>query len=440
MHSPSHERIRADILDRLNRQDHASKLEPALNLFLDLGLEYDSLRDFKTLCVMVPDTCLHVPTSLYMRGRKGTLLLRRSTAAHAPGTLALPNSLYLDQDAVIRLDDACIFPIRAESEQSLLGALCLHRHLSPREEKFLWEYVRRMSRILNFRQKEVRNRRRLTFINNLMRNIGHNIIVPNMEFKLLFLRMGDKLRELEEHVHSLAPTKSNAPDLSIRRAMPHLLHDLYGQLETISQRFQQSSLFLESLLRREHFEHGRYRPCLRVCRVGEQIFEPQLERYRPSLRDEGIQVVKSPQSSGEAAVEADLGLISQVFANLLGNAVKYTQAVHRADGVWDKSLIYGWESSESALGQERPGVRIFVSSSGEPVPPQDMPHLFDSHFRSTGTKAADGSGYGLFFVKQIVELHKGKVEYSHADRMNTFHIILPSPVPAEENSLCPRQS
>lgn len=440
MHLPSHERIRTNILDRLNRQDRAPELDLALNLFLDLSLEYDSLRDFKTLCAMVPDACLQVQTSLYLLGRKGTLILRRSTTEHAPRTLTLPKPLCLEQDSIIRLEDSCIFPIQDESEKRLLGALYLHRPLSPREEEFLWGYVRRMARILSFRQKDLRNRQRLTFINNLMRNIGHNIIVPNMQFKLLFLRMGDKLRELEEHVHSLAPTKSNAPDLSIRRALPLLLRDLRGQLETISQRFQQSSLFLESLLRREHFESGRYHPHLRICHIGIQIFEPQLDRFRPSLRDEGIEVIKSPQSSEEAMVEADLGLISQVFANLLGNAVKYTQAIRQAGGVWGKSLVYGWEYSESALGQERPGVRIFISSSGEPVPPQDVPYLFDSHFRSTGTKAADGSGYGLFFVKQIVELHKGQVRYSHSNQMNTFHIILPSPAPTKEDSVCPRQS
>lgn len=440
MHLPSQERIRTNILDRLHGQDRTPELERALNVFLDLSLEYKSLRDFKTLCVLLPGICLQAQVSLYLLGRKGALILRRSTSEHAPKTLTLPDLQCPYQTSSIQLEDSNTFLVYNEPEAKLLGALCVHRHLSSNEEKFLLGYVQRMSRILSFRQEALGNRQRLTFINNLMRDIGHNIIVPNMQFKLLFLRMGEKLSELEEHVHSLPPTKSNAPDLSIRRALPLLLRDLRGQLDTISQRFQQSSLFMESLLRREHFESGRYRPHLRTCHVGIQIFEPQLERFRPLLRDQGIEIIKAPQSSEEAMVEADLGLVSQVFANLLANAVKYTQTIRQPSGLWGKSLVYGWEFSDSALGPGRPGVRIAISSSGKAVPAQDIPYLFDKHFRSTGTKAADGSGYGLFFVKQMVELHKGQVKYSHADQMNTFHVILPSPTITGEDSLCPRQS
>ena len=149
-----------------------------------------------------------------------------------------------------------------------------------------------------------------------MRDIGHNIIVPNMQFKLLFSRMEERLRDMEDKVNALAPAKSNDPDLSTRRALPLLLRDLRNQLDTIARRFHQSSLFLESLLRREHFEKGNYHLRLRPCHVGRQLLEPQLERFRPLLRDQGIEIIDS-RPAGEVLVEADPGLISQVLANLL---------------------------------------------------------------------------------------------------------------------------
>ena len=43
----------------------------------------------------------------------------------------------------------------------------------------------------------------MTFINTLMRDIGHNIIVPNMQFKLLFSRMEERLRDMEDKVNAL---------------------------------------------------------------------------------------------------------------------------------------------------------------------------------------------------------------------------------------------
>lgn len=437
MHLPAQQRIRSDIKDRLKRLDRAPDPDAALGIFLDLNLEYEPLRDFKSLCVLIPDECLSTPASLYLRNRKGDLILRRTTLPHEP---APPWPDRPPPGPVFRYEDSGIFPLRDGSKPDISGLLCLHRPLSGREEEFFSGYARRAGRILALRRTELENRQRLTFINTLMRDIGHNIIVPNMQFKLLFSRMEERLRDMEDKVNALAPAKSNAPDLSIRRALPLLLRDLRNQLDTIARRFHQSSLFLESLLRREHFEKGNYHLRLRPCHVGHQLLEPQLERFRPLLRDQGIEIVDS-RPAGEALVEADPGLISQVLANLLANAAKYTQATRTAEGLPGKILRCGWDFSDSALGEDRPGVRIFVSTSGLPVPPEDIPHLFDARFRSAATRPAEGSGHGLFFVRQIVELHRGRIDYSHAERMNTFSITLPSPLATEEGGLtCSRQS
>ena len=45
----------SDIKDWLKRLDRAPDPDAALGIFLDLNLEYDSLRDFKSLCVLIPD-------------------------------------------------------------------------------------------------------------------------------------------------------------------------------------------------------------------------------------------------------------------------------------------------------------------------------------------------------------------------------------------------
>ena len=139
-------------------------------------------------------------------------------------------------------------------------------------------------------------------------------------------------------------------------------------------------------------------------------------------------------------LEADLGLISQVFANLLANAVKYTTAMPANEAREEKLVLYGWNTLPHAFGTGQPGIRLFVSTTGHEIPRQEWSRLFDADFRSSDAKSVEGSGHGLYFVKQIVELHKGRVGYSYEKPMNTFAVTLPRQVgtkAAPESGSCP---
>jgi len=430
---PKRAHIRTRIQDRLARckeQGHAPDRLTALNIFFELGLEFDSLHDFKSLCVLVPDICLGTPASLYMRGPKGDLRLRRTTSAQGAKVFSLPDPPCPESPGIVRTVGGAVVTIcDAEHQPRLIGAIALHREVPPDEDAFWLEFARGAARIMAVKQTAVSNRKHLTFINNLMRDIGHNVIVPNMHFKLMFLQMRKQITLLGSRVEALAPVRPDSPDREIRRELPILVRDLLAQQEGISRRFQQSSLFLESLLRRSHFEKGRYDLLLRPCRFKSQIMEPQLERFRPLFMDQGITVRIAPdvRIDEDVVLESDLGLMAQVFANLLSNAVKYTRSIPTPKGGAEKMLQYGWESRPDAFGPGCPGVRLFVSTTGPGIPPDERPRLFDQDFRSASSETVEGSGHGLFFVKQIVELHGGRVGYGHDASMNTFHVTLPGP-------------
>jgi signal transduction histidine kinase len=442
--SQARRHIRATIFHRLAQfgdDDFVAAQARAMNVFFDLSLEYESLRDFKTLCVLVPDLCLNTPASLYLRGPKGTLQLRRTSSVHGIKNLTFPEPTCPVTTNPIRQDNFVAFPVcEIHSESRLLGVLCLHRNLDQTEELFFQDYARRVAQVLAVKQAAVSNRQRLTFINHLVRDIGHNVIVPNMHFKLLFMQMERQIARLGRRIESLIPVRPGDPDLETRRELPRLVEELRSQQTTISRRFQQSSLFLESLLRRSHFEKGRYDLQLRPCKFKSQIIEPQIERFRPLLRAQGVSVDIAPdvRIDEDMIFEADLGLMSQVFANLLSNAVKYTQAVPGVSGPGEKHLFYGWKSEPGAFGSGQHGVRLFVATTGPVIPGEDVSRLFDPDFRSADANGVEGSGHGLFFVKQIVELHKGRVSYSSDPPLNIFSIVLPGPrngpAPAEAGS------
>lgn len=445
--SQARRQIRTTIRDRLDqlggrRGEHHAL---ALNLFFELSLEYESLRDFKTLCVLVPEVCLDTPASLYLRDPKGALRLRRTSNSEGTRQITFPEPACPQPTTPIRDKEYVAFPICETSPPTrLLGVLCLHKRLDPAEEAFFQDYVHRMALIMAVKQAAVGNRQRLTFVNNLVRDIGHNVIVPNMHFKLLFLEMERCIHRLGHAVEAFLPAGQGDQDRQGRNELTALVEELRSRQASISRRFQQSSLFLESLLRRSHFEKGRYELVLRTCRFKSQIIEPQIERFLPLLRARGVRVGIAPDAriDEDMVFEADLGLMAQVFANLLANAVKYTRTAPGSSAGTEKLLLYGWESEPMAFGPGHPGVRLYVATTGPAIAAEEVPRLFDPDFRSADTDTMEGTGHGLFFVKQIVELHRGRVRYAYEPPMNVFSIVLPAQprIPGATEATCPNPS
>jgi signal transduction histidine kinase len=94
--------------------------------------------------------------------------------------------------------------------------------------------------------------------------------------------------------------------------------------------------------------------------------------------------------------------LGRVLRNLLDNALKYAPA---SSGPIELALI------PDAHEFDQPGVEIVVSDSGLGVPDDLLPLLFKRHYRTE--QAVDGgiqgSGLGLYIVRQIVEAHGGRV-------------------------------
>ncbi len=107
----------------------------------------------------------------------------------------------------------------------------------------------------------------------------------------------------------------------------------------------------------------------------------------------------------------DRGRILQVFANLIGNAVKFTP-----------------ESGRITIAAESSGamVRFSVSDTGPGIPADALPRIFDRFWQAHHTHRA-GAGLGLAIVKNIVEAHGGRVWVeSEVAAGSTFIFTLPA--------------
>jgi signal transduction histidine kinase len=106
--------------------------------------------------------------------------------------------------------------------------------------------------------------------------------------------------------------------------------------------------------------------------------------------------------------------ISQVVANLLSNALRYTPSGGK--------VVVSVSRDDGALS-------VSVADTGQGIPEADLPHIFDRYYRGPEPKEkrAGGSGIGLAVVKELVEAHGGRVwARSTPGQGSTFFFTLPT--------------
>ncbi len=138
----------------------------------------------------------------------------------------------------------------------------------------------------------------------------------------------------------------------------------------------------------------------RVCRS----LKPQADRKN---------IAMAVIDNEEVYAEVDLPKMWQVIYNLTDNAIKYTPA----GGV-----------VKLVLKNEGDFCRIEVEDNGIGIPDEDVERIFDRFYRvdKARSRESGGTGLGLSIVKDVVELHKGKILIdSKVGEGSTFIIVLP---------------
>jgi len=400
-----------------------------LTVFFELAQEFDTRRDFLTLCVLLPMLFFDQDCRLYLRTGPGVWKLARCLrlpaalpALEPPPRPAMRGANYY-VPITGRKDTGDLLgfevPDNVMGWLEIAGGIALSRH----KQLFFEKYAGRIGFQLHNRLARTKNREHLAFIQNLVEDIGHNVIVPNMVFKLFFNRLNASISALARCVAEAPP--ETPPGFTT--SLDFLQARLGAQYAEISRHYEQTSLFLETLLRRRHFQEGRYVLEKRRVNLLKQVVAPQVERYRPRMEDRGIAIDLSMGGIPDKPIllMADLGLLAQVYANLFSNAAKYTRAVTGPDGLPLKFMAYGWEIQPEAFGEGGPGVKLNVFTTGAVVPEADRAGLFQPGFRSATAQREHGTGHGLAFVRQVVDMHGGRVGYEPSELGNNFYVVLP---------------
>jgi signal transduction histidine kinase len=427
-----------------NNQDNA------LKTFFDLAQEFDALEDLYRICVAVPKINFGLDANLYLRdsNRDGLVLVCSGKGGYLGAIASLPlsgvkqrNETFVENESLFTPVFGKTIPTGADDAvrgQVLLGMLEISpgSDLTVRERFFFRKYANRIGYALYNRILNNRNVEHLKFISSLVADIEHNVIIPNMAFRLFLRRLGAKIRKNRE-IESLLGEKcaelaaGGTLDYQWQERVMAELQEVNRGLEdefaNIDKHNRNISLFVESLFRRSHFEEGRFIPQKRLCNFRKEIVEPQLERFKERFNSKGIAIDEQlggvPDETVLAAV--DVGLVSQVYANLFSNALKYTLTVIDGEGSPQRFIAFGQEVIKDFFGPGRDGIKFNVFSTGPHIPQEDRDRIFKEGFRGSQASSEPGTGHGLSFVKRAVEIHDGVVGYEPTPLGNNFYFVLP---------------
>jgi len=124
-----------------------------------------------------------------------------------------------------------------------------------------------------------------------------------------------------------------------------------------------------------------------------QLFEELKTRFVNNAY-KGV-VIQTAYEAEELMVIADIQLLSQCFANLIDNAIKYSNSEVQIN---------------ITLRKEANRIAIWIKDNGFGISPEKIPSIFEKYSRAHADNTKiNGYGIGLNYVKTIVEKHKGEV-------------------------------
>jgi len=140
-----------------------------------------------------------------------------------------------------------------------------------------------------------------------------------------------------------------------------------------------------------------------------KIIEENLVVFDKIIKDKKQKLQKS-LSKDMPRINVDMDKITQVFINLLSNAMKYSPE--------------GGEITVKTVNLEKE-IMVEVSDTGEGVAPDNIDKIFDKFTRVTAEKK-EGTGLGLPIAKDIVALHNGRMWVtSELGKGSHFYFTLP---------------
>lgn len=148
-----------------------------------------------------------------------------------------------------------------------------------------------------------------------------------------------------------------------------------------------------------------------AVRIDEIVWDirDQVVRINPHYEVK-VELGTFPDEPDQLSVPGNKTLLETALKNLTENACKFSDN--------GQALVH--------VNVSQHLICIQIQNTGRPIPPTDLPYIFEPFYRSRQTTDVPGSGVGLSLVERIIRLHGGKIGVTSAVGQPTiFYIELP---------------
>jgi len=420
----------------------------AIFAFFDLAQEFASLNNLYRIAVAVVGFFFNYQSCVYtIRPEDEALMLQCCTCE---GLLDPPVPARADivtHHSPYRAGSSFVFPIIGKKvltdkvplflDDQILGMFEIYpvKRMGKHELLFFQKYANRLGYNMHNKLVVEQNLEHIRFINQLVSDIEHNVITPNLYYKAFLISMK---KNLKRHLSELKDLSSILPNTESHNHLPeeviravdnlHNIHqDMGKRMEEFEGHFTHLSLFIETLFRGEHFRTGGYVLRRRTYNLLRDVFLPELEHYRKRLKVKKIHIIEPLDlpTDEDLTIFIDLGLTAQVFANLLSNVLKYCRSALDEDGNYQKYISYNIEIVGQESYEIRNALKFSLFSTGKPISTKEAPLIFEDGYKGPEDNSKEGSGHGLYFINNIAQLHGGYAGCKPRENGNDFYIVLP---------------
>lgn len=254
--------------------------------------------------------------------------------------------------------------------------------------------TRELADTLNYAARELSKNDRLQ--KKLIANVSHDLRTP----LAMIIGYGELIRDIPGE---------NTPD----------------NIQAIIDEADRLSQLVSDLLDLSRLQAGAGQPRITRFNLTETVRDT-MQRYEKLARAGGYRI--NFWSDREVYATADRNMILQVLYNLINNAINYTG---------EDRLVRVVQSVGDHV------VRISVTDTGEGIPREHLPYIWDRYYKvdKIHRRAAVGTGIGLSIVKNVLELHGARYGVDSAPGQgSTFWFELPLPLPDEQDNSDPSEN
>lgn len=236
------------------------------------------------------------------------------------------------------------------------------------------------------------------------------------------------VEKLKTEFVSLAAHQLRTPLSEIKWALRMILDKDFGRISKEQKTFIEKTYnanekvvaLINDLLDVTKIEEGRYIFNLKKENIG-KIVKAVVDSLEKEIKEKNLQIEFKKQKGGVPDTIIDSEKIEVAVRNLIENAVRYTKP--------NGKITISLESNAKEI-------EFSIRDSGVGIPEEEKGRIFNKFFRAANVvkMETEGTGLGLFIMKNIIEAHRGSVWFeSEEDKGSSFYFTLPIVNALEEN-------